>query len=90
MPDVITVIEDIFQLMVVAFASPQGMKVLSDIRELMNGKSVQPLPPQNVIAADDTQPLQPLEQARAAAQQAWQATAVNPPPPAAQSKWSAG
>lgn len=90
MPDVITVIEDVFQLMVVAFASPQGLKVIEDIRQLMNGKAVQSSPPQSRFAADDTQPLQPLEQARAAAQQAWQATAVNPPPPAAQSKWSAG
>ena len=90
MPDVITVIEDFFLLMVVAFASPQGLKLMEDIRQLMNGKAVQPLPPQSRFAADDTQPLPPLEQARAAAQQAWQATAVNPPAPAAQSKWSAG
>lgn len=89
MPDVITVIEDVFALMVAAFASPQGLKVLADIRALVEGKAVQmPLP--QAFNANDTQPLPPIEQARAAAQHGWQATAVNPPTQDVQSKWSAG
>ena len=67
MPDVITVIEDVFALMVAAFASPQGLKVLADIRALVEGKAAQmPLP--QAFNPNSTQPLPPIEEARAAAQ----------------------